>query len=66
MTDSVPNRVLMRKKLDLILAKIENGIFDFVETFPHSNRKQYFSALEGGPSKRSEEYHLLESTRKVV
>ena len=47
LTDSVSNRVVIRKKLDLIEAEVENGVFEFAEAFPYSSRKEYFSALEG-------------------
>ncbi len=41
------NRKRVRKQLDLIIAEIENGIFEFSKRFPHSNRKDFFAELEG-------------------
>lgn len=45
--DTRNNRLILRKKLDLIIAEIENGIFVFADRFPRSKRKDYFSRLEG-------------------
>jgi integrase len=33
--------------LDLIVAEIQNGIFEFEKRFPHSNKKDHFTRLEG-------------------
>ena len=45
--DSAANRRLVRRQLDLILAEIENGAFEFAKRFPHSSNKEKFSELEG-------------------
>ena len=45
--NSPANLRLLRQKLDLIVAEIENGIFEFAKRFPHSNKKARFSELEG-------------------
>jgi len=31
----------------LIVAEIDNGIFEFAKRFPHSKKKDYFTELEG-------------------
>jgi integrase len=41
------NQLLVRKKLDLILAEIENEVFEFAKRFPHSRQKDKFTELEG-------------------
>lgn len=41
------NRKEVRKQLNLIVAEIEAGVFVFAKRFPHSSRKENFSALEG-------------------
>lgn len=46
-SDTRNNRLILRKKLDLIIAQIENGIFVFADRFPRSKKKDYFSRLEG-------------------
>lgn len=45
--DTKANRIKVRKQLDLILAEIENGLFEFAKRFSHSKRKDYFTELEG-------------------
>ena len=45
--DTPANQRLLRKKLDLIVAKIENGVFKFARSFPLSSKKDKFSELEG-------------------
>ena len=45
--DTAENRKTVRKQVDLIIAEIENGIFEFAKRFPHSSRKEYFAELEG-------------------
>ena len=45
--DSTENRKSLRRQLDLIIAEIENGIFEFAKRFPHSSKKEYFAELEG-------------------
>ena len=44
--DTAENRKALRYKLDLIIAEIENGIFEFAKRFPHSRKKEHFSRLE--------------------
>ena len=41
------HRKKVRKQLDLIIAEIDNGIFEFAQGFPHSQKKDYFTELEG-------------------
>jgi integrase len=45
--DTAENRKTVRNQLDLIVAEIENGVFEFAKRFPHSSRKAYFAELEG-------------------
>lgn len=45
--DTPYNRKLLRKKLDLIMAEIDNGLFEFAKRFPKSNRREHFAELEG-------------------
>ena len=45
--DSPANRRLVRQQLDLIVAEIENGTFEFAKRFPHSSNKEKFAELEG-------------------
>jgi integrase len=45
--DTAENCNTVRKQLDLIIAEIGNGIFEFAKRFPHSSRKEYFAELEG-------------------
>ncbi len=45
--DSESNREILRKQLDLVIAEIDNGIFEFTKRFPHSKKKDYFTMLEG-------------------
>lgn len=45
--DSQSNKEAVRKQLDLVIAEIENGIFEFAKRFPHSRKKDYFTMLEG-------------------
>ena len=47
LTDTAENRKTVRKQVDLIIAEIENGIFEFAKRFPHSSQKGYFAELEG-------------------
>jgi len=42
----------MRRRLDLIMAKIEYKAFQFADEFSNSRRKEYFSALEGRAFKK--------------
>jgi integrase len=45
--DTRSNRIAVRRQLDLIVAEIENGLFEFAERFPHSKKKEHFTLLEG-------------------
>lgn len=45
--DTPLNRKQVRKQLDLIIAEMDNGIFEFAKRFPHSRRKDHFTELEG-------------------
>ena len=45
--DTEESRVFLRKKLDLILAEIENHEFEFAKRFPQSSRRDHFTVLEG-------------------
>jgi integrase len=45
--DTQIHRKKVRKQLDLIMAEIDNGIFEFAQRFPHSKKKDYFTELEG-------------------
>ena len=45
--DTSSNRSIVRKQLDLVVAEIQNGVFEFSERFPHSKKKEYFTMLEG-------------------
>jgi len=47
LSDTQANRVLLRKQIDLVVAEIENGVFEFAERFPHSSKREYFAELEG-------------------
>ena len=47
LTDNPQNRVKVRKQLDLVIAEIENGVFEFSKRFPKSNKKAVFNELEG-------------------
>lgn len=47
MEDTPANRRTLRNQLDLIVAEIENGAFEFAKRFPHSKKKDYFTMLEG-------------------
>lgn len=40
------NEKLVRKQLDRIMIKIEDGTFKFAEVFSHSKKKKYFSEME--------------------
>jgi integrase len=47
LNDTQANRILLRKQISLVVAEIENGVFEFAARFPHSNKREYFSDLEG-------------------
>lgn len=47
LNDTQANRVLLRKQIDLVIAEIENGVFEFAARFPHSSKREYFAELEG-------------------
>jgi len=45
--DTPSNRKKLRKQLDLVMAEIENGMFEFAKRFPKSSRRDDFTKLEG-------------------
>ena len=45
--DTAENCKAVRKQLDLIIAEIQNGVFEFAKRFPQSSKKEYFAAIEG-------------------
>lgn len=45
--DSKDNKKTVRKQLDLIVAEIDNGLFEFGKRFPKSKKVAHFSELEG-------------------
>jgi integrase len=45
--DSPQNKASLRSQLDLVVAEIEARHFEFAKRFPHSKRKDHFTALEG-------------------
>jgi integrase len=45
--DTRANRELLRKKLDLIVSQIDNGVFEFGKSFSHSKKVAHFTTLEG-------------------
>ena len=47
LSDTKSNRLILRKQLDLVVAEIQNGVFEFAARFPHSNKREYFAELEG-------------------
>jgi Arm DNA-binding domain len=44
--DNSGNRKRLRKMLDLIVSQIENGVFKFAKSFPHSKQVEHFTRLE--------------------
>ena len=54
--DTKANRIKIRKQLDLIIAEIENGLFEFASGFPIASGKIISpnlrgKTLQGGPKK---------------
>ena len=47
MKETPANKRHLRRQLDLIVAEIENGVFEFAKRFPHSTKKDTFTELEG-------------------
>jgi len=45
--DNTSNRLTLRRQLDLVVAEIENGVFEFAKRFTNSRRKDHFTTLEG-------------------
>ena len=41
------NREFLRKKLDLVVTRIDNRVFEFGKSFPHSKKVEHFTRLEG-------------------
>jgi len=52
LADTQDNRDLARRQLDLIVAEIATGTFEFARRFPHSARGDHFTRLEGRAVKR--------------
>jgi integrase len=50
--DNPGNQTRLRKMLDLIASKIENGVFEFGKSFPHSKQAEHFTCLEGRTFRR--------------
>ncbi len=48
LNDTAANRLHVRKQLDLVVAEIANGVFEFAKRFPHSKKNRLFAELEGG------------------
>ena len=51
--DTELNRKTVRRQLNLIVAEIQNGLFEFAKRFPKSKRRAYFAELEGNRFKRT-------------
>lgn len=47
LADTLQNRKSLRKRMDLIMAEIGNGLFEFSRWFPESKRRSFFAELEG-------------------
>ena len=47
LSDTPQNKKLLRKRMDLIMAEIDNGRFEFCAWFPQSRRREFFAELEG-------------------
>jgi len=47
LNDTAANQRDLRRQLDLIVAEIENGAFEFTKRFPYSNKKEKIAELEG-------------------
>jgi integrase len=47
LADTPDNRLKLRGQLDLVVAEIENEVFEFAHRFPHSTNRQKFAELEG-------------------
>ena len=43
--DNRAHRLKVRRQLDLVIAEIDNGAFEFAKRFPHSKKKDYFTAF---------------------
>jgi integrase len=46
--DTPENRRIIRRKLDLVMAEIDSGEFEFAKRFPYSRKKELFSIMETG------------------
>jgi len=46
--DTPENRKLVRQKLDLVIAEIQNNTFEFAKRFPYSKKKDSYTLLETG------------------
>jgi hypothetical protein len=47
LTDTPQNKKLLRKRMDLIMAEIDNGLFEFSRWFPKSKQRENFAEIEG-------------------
>lgn len=57
--DTPGNRRTLRRQLDLIVAEIENGLFEFAKRFPQSSKKDHFTLLEGKTVRKEPEEVLF-------
>jgi len=46
-TDTPQNKKIVRSRMDLIMAEIDDGRFEFSRWFPRSRSREYFAELEG-------------------
>lgn len=46
-SDTRANKEFVRKQLDVVVAEIEAGVFEFARRFPHSSKRDVFTQLEG-------------------
>ncbi len=53
------NRQLVRNQLDLVVAEIKNGVFEFAKRFPRSKKGKCFARLEGGTATQSAQSVIL-------
>lgn len=47
LADTPDNQTLVRTQLDLVMAEIKNGVFEYAKRFPYSTKKDYYTRLEG-------------------
>ena len=56
----------VRKQLDLIMAEIENGIFEFAKRFPHSKKKRLFHRARGADGEKGSRRSCFRRLRQKV